>query len=104
MSKTEADERRHTISKLAIQMNDPLITPIAAIKRVTENVAYCEEWDSKHPLQSSKKTNSKNETDNWDKILENNKTFVDGIKARVEVETAKTISEYLNSQVKDERE
>lgn len=103
MSKTGADESRHTISKLAMQMNDPLITPIAAIKRVTENVEYCEDWDSKHPLQK-KKINSKSETDNWDKILENNKTFVDEIKARVEVETAQTISEYLNSQVKNERE
>lgn len=103
MSKTEADERRHTISKLAIQMNDPLITPIIAIKRVTENVEYCEEWDSKHPLQS-KNINSKGETDNWDKILEKNKTFVNEIKSRVEAETAQTISEYLNSQVKNERE
>ncbi len=103
MSKTIEDGRRHLISKLVVQMNDPLITPLVAIKRVTENVEYCEEWDSKHPLQS-KKTNSKNETDNWDKILENNKTFVNEIKARVETETAQTISEYLNSKEKNERE
>lgn len=102
------DERRHAISRLAGPMNDPLIDPISAIRRVSESVTYCENWESEHNAklkrEAERAKRAKTIEADWDDILEANRTLINEIKARVEDEEILSVSEILEKQREKQKE
>lgn len=103
----ENDDRRHAISKLAGPMNDPLIDPIAAIRRVSESITYCENWQNEYNEKlkkaAEKAKRAKTLEADWDDILEANRTLINEIKSRVEDEEIMSVSEILEKQKENEK-
>lgn len=103
----ENDDRRHAISRLAGPMNDPLIEPIDAIRRVSESITYCENWKKEHneKLKRAKEKAKRAQTleADWDDILEANRTLINEIKSRVEDEEIMSVSKILEKQKENEK-
>ncbi len=103
----ENDYRRHAISRLAGPMNDPLIDPIAAIRRVSESITYCENWKNENNERikkaEEKAKRAKTLEADWDDILEANRTLINEIKSRVEDEELMSVSKILEKQKENEQ-
>ncbi len=104
----ENDEKRHAISRLAGPMNDPLIDPVAAIRRVSESLSYCENWENEHNEKlkraAERAKRAKTIEADWDDILKANRTLVNEIRARVEEEEIMSVSEILEKQKKNQEQ
>ena len=101
------DNVRHGISRLAGPMNDPSIDPVAAIRRVSESITYCENWEAEHNAklkrEAARAKRAKTLEADWDDILEANRELVSEIKAQVEEEEVLSVSEILERQKENEK-
>ena len=101
------DGHRHGIARIAIPMNDPVIDPVAAIRKVMEHEAFCAEWIAEQEekkrrdeLKAKKAADNTVGSDWADLFLSANKDLVADIKAQVNGDEPVSVSEILARQQK----